>query len=355
MNVEELLNGLARSPDYFLHDLDFVNRRGLIVKLDEAIYRRASFLDQRALKADTRGAWFPWDALYRHAEALKPSTPAYFIFHVSHCGSTLLSRLLAELPGSEPLREPLALLGLAMQHRELDRPASRLDSPAWERLFTLVFTLLSRSHRPGERVIVKATSACANLLPTLEAHSPASRALLLYTDLEGWLANMLRDEQVRENGRFYAPAWFTDFHALTGRTDLHLAALKDAEQFAVNWLVGMLHFERARQHASERFLLLDFEAILAEPVDALQKAGRFLGLDTARAPQAAAGSLMKSYAKNVDRPYDGEQRRRELEESRRKNAEELRAGVKLAEKLCGEIAPLAPLGAYLTRSNTRKE
>lgn len=355
MSADELLTGIGRSPDYFLHDLDFVNRRGLIVKLDEAVYRRASFLDQRALKADTRGAWFSWEALYHHAGGLKPAAPAHFIFHVSHCGSTLLSRLLAELPGDEPLREPLALLGLAMQRRELDKAVSRLDGPAWDRLFALVFALLSRSHRPGERVIVKATSAGANLLPPLGVHSPASRALLLYTDLEGWLANMLRDEQVRENGRFYAPAWFTDFHALTGRKDLHLAALSDSEQFAVNWLTGMLHFERARQQAPERVLLLDFEALLAEPVDALQKAGRFLGLDTARAPQVAAGPLMKSYAKNVDRPYDGEQRQRELEESRRKNAEELLAGMKLAEKLCGEITALAPLRTYLTRSNTRKE
>ncbi|MGE5626118.1 MAG: hypothetical protein ACM3ZT_11290 [Bacillota bacterium] len=350
MNIEELLPGLARSPDYFLHDLDFVNQRGLVVRLDEAVYRRASFLDQRALKADTRGAWFPMEAVYKHTQGLKPAAPAHFIFHVSHCGSTLVSRLLAELAGCEPLREPLALLGLALQRRELDRPVSRLDGSVWDRLFALVFALLSRTYRPGERTLVKATSACANLLAPLAVQSPSSRALMLYDALESWLPNMLRDEQVRENGRFYAQAWLMDFHVLTGRKDLRLAELKDAEQFAVNWLTGMLHFERARQQTPERTRLCDFEAFLADPARELQSLGQFLGYDTGHAAQAAAGPLMKSYAKNTDRPFDAGQRRRELEESRRQNAEEFHAGMKFAEKLCGEIAMLAPLGAYLTRS-----
>lgn len=349
MSADELLSGLHKSPDYFLHDLDLVNRRALVVKQDEAVYRRASFLDQRALKPDTRGAWFPLDTVYPHLEGLKPAAPAYFIFHVSHCGSTLVSRLLAELPGCEPLREPLALLALAMQRRELERPVSRLDGPGWDRLFALCFTLLSRTYRPGERVLVKATSACANLLAPLGLQAPASRALLLYNDLETWLANMLRDEMVRENGRFYAPAWLMDFHALTGRKDLRLAPLKDAEQFALNWLTGMLHFERARQQAPERSLLCDFEGFLADPAGSLQSAGRFLGFDTARAAEVAAGPLMKSYAKNTDRPFDARQRQRELEESRRQNAQELQSGLGLAEKLCGEIPMLAPIGAYLRR------
>ena len=350
MSGDELLTGLHKSPDYFLHDLDLVNRRALVVKQDEAVYRRASFLDQRALKPDTRGAWFPLDTVYPHVENLKPAAPAYFIFHVSHCGSTLVSRLLAELPGCEPLREPLALLALAIQRRELDRPVSRLDGPGWDRLFALCFTLLSRTYRPGERVLVKATSACANLLAPLSLHAPASRALLLYNNLETWLANMLRDESVRENGRYYAPAWLTDFHAITGRKDLRLASLKDAEQFTLNWLTGMLHFERARQQAPERGLLCDFDDFLSDPTAGLQSAGRFLGFDTARAAEIAAGTLMKSYAKNTDRPFDARQRQRELEESRRQNVQELQSGMRLAEKLCGEIAMLAPIGAYLRRS-----
>jgi len=355
VSAEELLSGLAKSPDYFLHDIDFVNRRGLIVKLDEAVYRRASFLDQRALKADTRGAWFPLETIYNHTQNLKPATLAHFVFHVSHCGSTLVSRLLAELPGCEPLREPLALLGLALQRRELDRPVSRLDGPTWDRLFGLVFALLSRTYRPGERVLVKATSACTNLLVPMNQQSPASRSLLMYTDLENWLTNMLRDEPVRENARHYTASWLMDFHALTGRKDLRLTAMKEAEQFALNWLAGMLQFEHARREAPERVRLCDFEVLLTDPVAELQAIGQFLGYDAARAPQAAAGPLMKSYAKNVDRPFDAEQRYRELRESRRQNAEELRSGLQFAEKLCGEVAMLASVGTYLSRSNTKKE
>lgn len=348
MSVNALLTGLAKSPDHFLHDLDFVNRRGLLVRQDEAVLRRASFLDQRALRPDIHGAWFALDLIEQHATGLKPS--AHALFHVSHCGSTLVSRLLAELPGCLPLREPLALLGLALQRRELDRPVSRLDGPSWDRLFRMTVALLSRTYRPGERALIKSTSAGANLLEPLQRLSPDTRALLLYVDLESWLATILRDDQVRENARYYAQAWLTDLHALTGRKDLRLAALSEPQQFAVNWLACMLQFERARQQAPERTRLLDFEALLAEPAANLDTAGRFLGLDTADAARVAAGSLMKSYAKNTDLPFDGAQRRREMEESRRRNAGELKEGMGFAEKLCSEIAMLAPVGAYLRRS-----
>ncbi|HEX7966317.1 MAG TPA: hypothetical protein VF651_11460 [Gammaproteobacteria bacterium] len=342
MNAGELLASLSRGPDTFLQDLDFVNRRGLLVQQDQAALRRAPFLDQRALTPGTAGAWFPLPMIAEQAASIHP-TPPHAIFHVSHCGSTLVSRLLGELPGCLPLREPVALLALAVQRRELDLPTSRLGPAEWDKWFDLALRLLSRSYGPEQRVIIKATSAAANLLMPLQERAPASRALLLYVDLERWLATMLRDEQVRENGRFYAPAWLTDFRSLTGRSDLRLTVLSEAEQFALNWLTGMLHFQRALEASPERNRLCDFEAFLADPASGLRDLGGFFGLETARAAEITGGPLMQSYAKNTGQPFDAAARRKELEESRKRNAAELEAGLKFAEKLCREISSLEPL------------
>ncbi|MFI4967669.1 MAG: hypothetical protein ACHQAU_02990 [Gammaproteobacteria bacterium] len=350
MTPEALLAGLSRNPDCLLQDLDLVNRRGLLVALREVDYRNASFLDHRALKPDTAGAWFPLPMLLQQATAIQPTTPAHFIFHVSHCGSTLVSRLLAELPGCLPLREPLPILSLSQARRELALPASRLDGPGWDALFDLSLRLASRGYRTGERTVLKATSVCANLLAPLSSRSHGSHALLLYTDLETWLTTMLRDEKVRENGRYYAPAWLTDFMAITGHADLRLAAMTDAEQFALNWLTGMLHFQRALAAAPERTLLCDFEGFLAEPAAALRKTAGFFGLDASRAEEAASGPLMRSYAKNPAKPYDREQRRQELKLARNQVGGEIDAGLAYAEKLTQQIPALMPLASHFRRS-----
>jgi len=350
MNVDDFVKGLAAGPDILFQDLDLVNRRGLLVKFDEVGYRRASFLDHRAFAQGTPGAWLPLEHLLHEAETLAAPPTPHAIFHVSHCGSTLVSRLLAELPGVLPVREPLVLLGCAQERRELDRPSARLDQAGWERLFAGSLKLLSRTYRHGERALIKATSACGNLLSPLLGRDLASKVLLLHTDLETWLTAMLRNEDVRVNGRFYAAAWLSDLQALTGRTDIHLVSLSDAEQFTLNWLTAMLHFERAQQESAARVQRCDFEKLLADPSGGLDTAGRFLGLDTARAREIVAGPIMKNYAKRPHEAFDPESRRRELAEARGRLAREIAIGMKFAEKLCSEISMLTPVGAYLTRS-----
>ena len=353
MNAEDFLQGLAQGPDCLFQDVDLVNRRGLVVKFEREDYRRASFLDQRAFRKETLGAWFGLDCILDQAGQLAEPPAAHAIFHVSHCGSTLVSRLLAELPGCLPVREPITLLACAQARRELDQSSSRLDQTTWDKLFDATVKLLSRVYQPGERAFIKATSACGNLLPPFLRRSTASKALLLYTDLETWLTVMLRNDDVRSNGRFYAQAWLKDLHALSGRQEIRLAGLSDAEMFAINWLTAMLHFERTRQASPAQVRRCDFEKLLADPVGELDSVGRFLGLDTARLPEVLAGPLMKSYAKGPSQAFDATIRSRELQEARKLAAAEIGTGLRYAEKLCGEIAMLAPLGVYLNRSNTR--
>jgi len=350
MIAEALTAGLSRSPDSLWQEIDLVNRRALVVKFDEEGYRRASFLDHRAFIRNTEAVWLPLDRLLREAAALPPQPAPHAIFHVSHCGSTLVSRLLAELPGSLPVREPLVPLALAVERRNLDRPESRLDGAGWDKLFDAALRLLSRSYRPGQRAVIKFTSACSNLAAPMLQGNEESRALLLHTDLETWLTVMLRNENVRENGRFYAPDWLKDMYALTGRRDLRLAALCDAQQFALNWLAGMMQLERLVQQYPRRARRCDFELFLAEPAVGLTDVGSFFGLDTAGGGAIAAGPLLKSYAKNPAKPFDRTRRDQELKDAQQRVGTEIRAGMQFAERLCNEIAMLSPLTPYLTRS-----
>jgi hypothetical protein len=354
MTPEDFVRGLAQSPDFLWQDLDLINRRGLVVKFDEAGYRRASFLDQRAFKDQTLGAWLPLKEIRRQVESIAVPAP-HGIFHVSHCGSTMVSRLVAELPGCLPVREPLVPLTLAVEKRELPQPTARMEESGWKSLLEAAYRSLSRVYRPQDRVVIKHTSACGNLLPDFLGRNTDSRALLLHADLETWLAVMLRGPDVRSNGRFYAQVWLKDFHALTGRENLRLAALDDAELFAMNWLTGMLHFERALQSHGQRAQRLDFEDLLKSPAAELEKLARLFGFDASRAAAITTGPLMTSYAKRPNERFDATTREKELQESRARSGTEIQAGMAFAEKLCKEIEMLMPLSVYFTRSSTRKE
>lgn len=344
-----LLGELRQNPDILLHDLDIVNRRGLLVRISETDYRHSSFLDHRALRPGSEGAWFPLTRIQDETCGFQPPLAPHFIFHVSHCGSTLVSRLLAELPGNLPVREPLPLLALAAQRRECKRPTARLTERGWIELFDMSLRLLGRTYRDGERSFIKATSACANLLKPMAAHSPASRAVLLYTDLESWLCTMLRDESVRENGRFYAASWLVDFMEMTGRQDLKLVDLTDSEQFALNWLTSMLHFDEARRTIPERVLLCDFDIFLADAGAGIESVARFFDLDGTRAREAAAGPQMRAYAKDQNQRYDGAMRRQELEAAGRRFGEEVDAGLAFATRLCRDQPLLDPICRHFRR------
>ena len=349
MSTHPFLAGLRQSPDYLLQNLDLVNRRGLVVHINESIYRQASFLDERMFTPHTQGAWFPLEMLFEATRGLTVPLAPHYIFHVGHCGSTLISRLLGELPRVFSLREPLTLLALAITQRELDTPGAPLDGNAWRRLLQLSLQLLSRTYRKDDRSLIKLTSGAGNLAEMLLANNNASRAVLLYLPLKTWLATMLRAEETRENGRAYAAAWLADFHRLTDRTDIRQGTLRDAQQFSLNWLTELLCFKRARDAAPGRTRLLDFETFLAAPAEQLEILADFLELDSSRnqAEVLVNGPLMQSYAKIPSQRFDREMRRRELDEARQRLAAEIRTGLEWAESLCRETPALAPLAVHL--------
>ena len=144
---DALVAALRRSPEWLPHSLDAAQDSWLAVRLSEAQYRAASFLDGRMLGPQAQARWLPVAAALKAAAGLAPARPA-FLFHIGHCGSTLLARLLGELPGLFALREPAALRTLA----EWDgAPEHWWDADAFAARRDALFALWARVWRPGER------------------------------------------------------------------------------------------------------------------------------------------------------------------------------------------------------------
>jgi hypothetical protein len=268
---------LFGSPDHYLHSFD--GEAAVFVPMDRAAYHRSIFLDRRISTAAGQPVAVPVTAL-GEPPALAPTA---WIFHMAHCGSTLLARALDDVRASLVLREPLALRQTAL-------------APDPERL-ALVLAMVAKRYRSDAPTLVKANVPVNFLLPRIAAADPGARAILLYLPLRAYLVAILRSETHRN--------WLRN---VTGQLAPHLgdlSALSDAERAAALWRAQIGAFAGALA-AMPGARALDAELFFAEPVPVLKAAARRLGvpIGDAALEASAAGPLFATYSKNPALAFD---------------------------------------------------
>lgn len=329
-------------------DYNPAHRQFIFTVMDETRFAQASFLDSR-LQIDVQQ--MQGVALQAVDEAFPGAfelPPAAYLFHIGHCGSTLLSRALGATPQVLALREPLPLRMLASSARELGDTLSWMSQPEWERMKEIVLLALERRFRPDQLPVIKASSTCNNLVePVLETH-PDRRAVLLYQPLETSLAGVFRNRtnlgDLRVQGRERLQEW----QSLAGDRDTTLASLDEALIAVLSWLASMQRFALARQRHPDRVLMVDFNRFLADPTEQLPGIAHFIGLgEQAEQIAHAYDNVCQVYAKDPSQPYTPERRQSQLNRSRRENAEEIRRCLGKARDLIGQYPDLEGLAAYL--------
>jgi len=307
----------SRSAAYPLFAFDPAQNRAWVLHFDADDYRRASFLDQRSLgRRDVSG----WTVTRGELEAaLGPSPPlreVHWLFHIGHCGSSLVSRLLDLIPGVLGLREPLPLLTLA---HECGNPAAA----AWE---GPVLALLARGFPDSRAVIVKPTSVVTTLADRLLP--PTGRACLLWVDLQTWLATMLRDARLIDG------ALTTEPLRLAHQPELPLAET-DGARLARAWLIEQLRWRTlaADPALAGRLVDLDFAEVLRDPAPAVARLAVHYGLDVPEdwAQRIKSSELLSRYAKDGDAHFDANARRRELTAAAERHADGIAEGMQWAE------------------------
>src|SRR3954465_3169800 len=145
----------ADTPAWFPHLLDPINDRVLLIARTEQEFRDAAFLDERSLRAAGRRQVVDGSAL---AAALPAGArrDVQYIFHIGHVGSTLISRLLGELPDVFALREPLIVRTFHDMIEERGRPEALWDPATLPARLDVMTALLSRTFRSEQRALVKA-------------------------------------------------------------------------------------------------------------------------------------------------------------------------------------------------------
>lgn len=292
-----------QDPDFLPFKLDLSGNRLLLVGLTPRQRGEASFLDERALRPDTQGVWVPLDAVL---EAHQPITaaPLDFIFHIGHCGSTLLSRLVQAWPGVQALREPLPLRTLAGVEADVRRDA----------LLSRLCDLWARRPAGVARTVVKATSSCNGLIEPLLAFRPQARAILLQAPLRSYLATILKSQDSLRDVQAAWPGRAAVLRRHGVGIDTALAADDPVLPVAAGWLAEQLRFDALeRGPYGERLLRVDFEALLAAPQRVLEDIARHFDLPAQDLDAALGSPEWRRYSKATTHAYDADDRAHDLQ------------------------------------------
>jgi hypothetical protein len=276
------LDDLFASPDHYLHS--FEGGAAVFMPMDRAAYHRSIFLDGRISPAADQVMKLPAEAL---TDPARTPAPTGWIFHVAHCGSTLLARALDRPSTNLVLREPLALRQLAL-------------APDPDRL-ALTAAMLSKRYRADRPTIVKANVPVNFLLPDLIALDTQARAIFLYATLRDYLPAILRSDNHRE--------WLRRVTAQLASHLGDLSALSDAERCAALWLAQVRAFSDAIT-LMPNARALDAETFFAQPRPVLEATAAHLAVPMSRAEidETVGGPLFATYSKNPEQPFDNEAR-----------------------------------------------
>lgn len=323
---------IAATAHYYPQNFDAAGDRILLVRLSEADYNAASFLDQRLLNPAMHGIWIPFAEVAAMAHLIA-RRPLHFIFHTGHVGSTLLSRLFDQVPGVLGLREPSPLQALAAMLGDgtpRKHFATRLD------VFAALF---ARGFAKTHTVIVKPTSFVGRMAPQLLAAAPQSRAIYLNLRVESAITALLAASGGEVDLKLFAATRAARLEAILGEP--FETPSSTGELAAVAWVV-----ERAAQLAVKKnahVLLVDFEDLLADLAPALSRIAVHFGLPADAGAALAQSPVLNQYSKAPTRlGFSPNSRAQMMTRARVQHGAELNKGLALLDRL-GRHKPVAKL------------
>jgi len=335
---QDLLQRLVSDPNVLIHQIDAAQDRAAVVALTADQIRNAAFLDQRALTPQTQGALFSWADVAGVAAHIKETAPA-MIFHIGHCGSTLISKLIEAAGGPRGLREPLPLRTFAMMEANLNESLS-----VWPRdELNARLKLFLKTCAKDKNSAVKATSICNNLIqPALEGG--VAKVLFVYMPAETYLAAMLGGESTALDIYGSVELRMRRLRALCGDSIDNLADLSLGETAALCWACETA--TAATAMASDngaRVMPANFDAFLEARAQHLPTFLRHFdaSVNDAAVENTLNGPLMTQYSKAPEHQFSPSFRKDLLAQYRRERADEIKKGMDWLETRGAAHAPIA--------------
>ncbi len=262
--MELTLQDITESAAHYVHSVG-VNMQATLYPMTAETYRASVFLDGRiALPEDSPSAQINFMDLCGQFPAVAGAETRY-LFHISHVGSTLLSRLLGCKREVLSLREPLLLRWLSLFKNDLGKPECRIDVPTYQAFLEASLGLISRPLGVVDQVIVKPTSFTNNIAHDILTVQPKARAIGIYSRLDAFVATILKGGGGWNDILELSPIRLKRLHTVLGGEPWQLSRLSAGEIVAMSWLSEMATLQRVAAAVGDRFMWLDFDAYLAAP------------------------------------------------------------------------------------------
>ena len=189
-----------------LYCLDIANDRAVFVELPaDTDLAKAPFAYAAQFEQAQRAAFVPLDALPALADKVTPPANTALLMSTGRCGSTLASRIFAQIPGVWSLSEPDWFTNLAFAR--FDLAPARLDM-----LIKACTALSCRPPRPdqADTVVLKPRSEMMAQAGAYVGTLKDAKAVFLYRDCFGYVNSLYRFAQrmqgVKDPARG-SPSW----------------------------------------------------------------------------------------------------------------------------------------------------
>lgn len=333
---------IAGSAGYFVQDVDPA-WNATLVHMTRADFQRSNFLDGRISIQPTAERYKVPFAELNALLAPHPIGRADYIFHISHVGSTLVSKSLGVLPQLLSLREPMLLRWLADAKRTVGEAEGRMDAAGYNANLATALKLLSRPCEGSERTVIKATSFANVLSGDIMRMQPDARAIAVYVPLETFLATILKGRGGWSDILSNATNRLKRLHRMMGYQRWRLAAMRPGEIVAMSWMTEIATLSMVERRHGRPWYWVDFNAYLATPEAQLGAMAGHLGLNwTERESDLLHRSnIAATYSKADGIAYDGSQRDAELATVRANQATEIAHGLTWTEHALREHPALA--------------
>lgn len=282
---------IAYDATWLMQACDPLAKLVRVASLNEDDYRSASFLDDRILQRGRLAHIVPL-ATVLNASDLVDREDVRWIFHIGHVGSTLIARMLGDLPGVLAIREPRSLRDLALLPP--DRSAS---------LWQPMRRLFSRTFPSQEVALVKATSFVSEIAPHLIGRK--GKAVFLVCAPKSFVLTMLAGDNNRAELPRLAP--FRAARMQSRVPDAHVSAdAYPAILAAAAWACEATALEKAADELEPtQVKWADFDGFLASPHSDLQQCARFFEweIPSNDITAVATGPLLNRYSKAPQHSY----------------------------------------------------
>jgi hypothetical protein len=343
------LEKIALDPGVFAQKLDIVRGQTLMIRMAQADFNHASFLDDRVLDPSRRPGWLPNEELADAARLVDKPQALHLILHTGHVGSTLVSRACAEFGAVLSLREPLVLRNLADLHDGIGQIDSLIDLGQWNTLLGTHCMLWRRGFEDTAAVVLKATSSAARIAPDL-LRLCDGRAIYLNLQAEPYLATLLAGDSSALDLRGHGPERIRRFARMYDGPIAPLATLTLGELAAMTWLVERLTQLRLKHSFGDRVLCIDFQDFLADVPAGLRAVMRHFDLpaDAANIGRVARSAVFTRYSKAPEHAFSANQRAELLAASRIANSAAIHQGLAWLERYARESTEVAAALSFST-------